>query len=97
MNCQEKTVPSHDEKEGKTGLHGDEAAWHQWESFVIAFPTWDIDCNGAVELIGRTGMVDSFNVSLSATFIRKKIPDEARTERNVELVYHSCPTNHVIV
>ena len=46
------------------------------------------------------GMVDSFNVSLSASFIRKKAEgDEARTaaERNVETVYHSCCTNYVIV
>ena len=52
------------------------------------------------DMIGRTGMEDSFNVSLSASFIRKKrtslLPDEARTERNVETVYHdSRPTNQV--
>ena len=51
-------------------------------------------------MIGKTGMVDSFDVSLSSSFIRKKklfLPDEARTERNVETIYHSCLTNHVIV
>ena len=51
------------------------------------------------DMIGRTGLVDSFNVSLSTSFIRKKrsfLPDEARTERNVETVNQFCPTNHVI-
>ena len=43
-------------------------------------------------MIGKTGMVDSFNVSLSSF-----LPDEARTERNVETVYHSCLTNHTSV
>ena len=55
-------------------------------------------------MIGETEMVDNFDVSLSSSFIRKKkkgffffLPDEARTERNVEIIYHSCLTNHVIV
>ena len=51
------------------------------------------------DMIGRKGMVDSFNVSLSASFIRRKfqfLPDEARTKRKVEtsclpfLSYQSC-------
>ena len=41
-------------------------------------------------LIGRTGLVDSFNVSLNASLIRIVLPGEARTERNVETVYQSC-------
>ena len=47
-------------------------------------------------MIGETGMVDNFDVSLSSSFIRKKktlLPDEARTEQNVEVIYHSCLTN----
>ena len=46
--------------------------------------------------IGKTGMVESFDVSLSSHL---SFPDEARTaaERNVETLYHSCLTNHVIV
>ena len=40
-------------------------------------------------------MVDSFNVSLSASFTRKNYSDQARIERNVETVYQSCPTNQV--
>ena len=53
-------------------------------------------------MIAKTGMVDSFNVSLSSSFIRPKralfflmelelsslLSDEARTERNVETVYY---------
>ena len=47
------------------------------------------------DMFGKTGMVDSFDVSLSSSFIKKKrpspfLPDEARTERNVETIYHSC-------
>ena len=44
-------------------------------------------------------MVDSYDVSLSSSFIRKeKLElDEARTERNVVTIYHSCLTKHVIV
>ena len=35
-------------------------------------------------MIGKTDLVDSFIVSLSASFIRKKfLPDEAHAERNV--------------
>ena len=52
------------------------------------------------DMIGETGMVDNFDVSLSSSFIRKKrpfLPDEARTERNVEVIYHSCLTNHSLV
>ena len=49
-------------------------------------------------MIGETGMVENFDVSLCLSFIRKKIlPDEAQTERNVEIFYHSCLTNHVIL
>ena len=45
-------------------------------------------------MIGETGMVDNFDVSLSSSFIGKTfLPDEARTERNVEIIYHSCLTN----
>ena len=51
-------------------------------------------------MIGETGMVENFDVSLCLSFIRKKakqfLPDEAQTERNVEIFYHSCLTNHVI-
>ena len=60
------------------------------------------------DMIGETGMVENFDVSLCLSFIRKKpennfifsyvfFPDEAQTERNVEIFYHSCLTNHVIV
>ena len=47
------------------------------------------------DMIGQTGMVDSYDVSLSSSFIRKeKLElDEARTERNVAVtvtIYHSC-------
>ena len=53
-------------------------------------------------MIGETGMVENFDVSLCLSFIRKLkqsdfLPDEAQTERNVEIFYHSCLTNHVIV
>ena len=56
-------------------------------------------------MIGETGMVENFDVSLCLSFIRKKrklhqeafLPDEAQTERNVEIFDHSCLANHVIV
>ena len=32
----------------------------------------------------------------SLSFLLSFLPDEARTERNVEIFYHSCLTNHVI-
>ena len=52
------------------------------------------------DMICWTELVDSFNVSLSVNFIRKKDDqdDEAHTERNVETkaVYQFCPTNLVI-
>ena len=31
------------------------------------------------------------------SFLLSFLPDEAQTERNVEIFYHSCLTNHVIV
>ena len=30
------------------------------------------------------------------SFLLSFLPDEAQTERNVEIFYHSCLTNHVI-
>ena len=50
-------------------------------------------------MIGDTGMVDNFDVSLSSKLHQEEnafLPDEVRTERNVEVIYHSCLTNHVV-
>ena len=40
-------------------------------------------------MLGWTGMVDSYDVSLSSSFIEFELffPDEARTEQNVATIY----------
>ena len=50
------------------------------------------------DMIGRKGMVDSFNVSLSSSFIRKKSSSSwwsSNWAKRWNCLYHSCPTNHV--
>ena len=48
-------------------------------------------------MIGRTGMVDSFNVSLSASFIRKKLSETLRLSTIPVLPINRFSTGSVIL